>query len=116
MLGSLKDVKEINGKPILHLNGVSEDDAPISQIIVNHEMDRISFDMLTKPASEGGDMSRCQLVDLIHTAKIMLEYLNDEFPCRENAITITKLEEALMWQDARAKDRIARNVEGKNSK
>jgi hypothetical protein len=27
---------------------------------------------------------------------------------------ITKIEEALMWQEKRTKDRLARNVEGKN--
>ena len=46
----------------------------------------------------------------------MLKYLNKDYPCRENAITITKLEEALMWQDARTKDRDGRGVEGKYQK
>jgi hypothetical protein len=35
-----------------------------------------------------------------------------EFRCRESAIAITKLEEALHWLDARSKDRKARAVEG----
>ena len=34
------------------------------------------------------------------------------FSCRENAIAITKLEEALMWTGKRAADRAARGVEG----
>jgi len=42
-----------------------------------------------------------------------LQYLNGKFPCRENAIVITKLEESLMWLDKRTSDRLARNVEGK---
>jgi len=29
-------------------------------------------------------------------------------------LTITKIEEALHWQDARTKDRLKRNVEGQN--
>lgn len=42
-----------------------------------------------------------------------LQYLNCKFPCRENAIVITKLEESLMWLNKRTADRLARNVEGK---
>ena len=43
-----------------------------------------------------------------------LGYLQSKFPCRENAIVITKLEESLMWLEKRTNDRKARNVEGKN--
>jgi hypothetical protein len=32
--------------------------------------------------------------------------------CRENALCITKLEEALMWLEKRTTDRVKRNVEG----
>lgn len=42
-----------------------------------------------------------------------LQYLNGKFPCRENAIVITKLEEALMWLNKRTAERLARGVEGK---
>jgi hypothetical protein len=41
-----------------------------------------------------------------------LQYLNGKFPCRENAIVITKLEESLMWLNKRTRDRMARGVEG----
>lgn len=34
------------------------------------------------------------------------------YRCRENAIALTKIEEALMWLQARTRDRIARGVEG----
>ena len=42
-----------------------------------------------------------------------LYYLNKKFPCRENSIVITKLEESLMWLNKRTADRKARFVEGK---
>lgn len=42
-----------------------------------------------------------------------MNYLQSKFPCRENAIAITKLQEALMWLNERTKGRVARNVEGK---
>lgn len=43
-------------------------------------------------------------------------HLQNKFPCRENAIVITKLEESLMWLNKRTADRKARNVEGKHLK
>lgn len=45
-----------------------------------------------------------------------MNYLQNKFPCRENAIVITKLEESLMWLNKRTSDRIKRNVEGKQLK
>lgn len=39
-----------------------------------------------------------------------------EFKCRENAITLTHLEDALMWLQKRTRDRLARGVEGTNQK
>ena len=41
-------------------------------------------------------------------------YLQNKFPCRENSIVITNLEESLMWLNKRTQDRINRNVEGKH--
>ena len=45
-----------------------------------------------------------------------MQYLNGKFPCRENSIVITKLEESLMWLEKRTRDRVARGVEGKQLK
>ena len=52
------------------------------------------------------------LAILIHRTKA----LNAKYPCRENAIAITKMEEALMWFEKRTSDRINRGVEGENKK
>jgi len=41
-------------------------------------------------------------------------YQRGSFSCRENAITIAKLEEALMWQHKRTLDRMRRGVEGRH--
>lgn len=43
-----------------------------------------------------------------------LQYLNGKFPCRENALAITKLEESLMWLNKRTAGRQARGVEGRH--
>lgn len=45
-----------------------------------------------------------------------LQGLDAKFPCRENSIVITKLEESLMWLEKRTADRLAREVEGKQIK
>ena len=63
--------------------------------------------------SENG-INGVQVTDLLEFTKEVYESLNAEFRCRENALTITKIEEALHWQDARTKNRIKRKVEGKN--
>ena len=39
-------------------------------------------------------------------------YQAGDYKCRENAIALTKMEEALMWLHKRTKDREARGVEG----
>lgn len=41
-----------------------------------------------------------------------MNYLQSKFPCRENAIVITKLEESLMWLEQRTRVRQSQNVEG----
>lgn len=38
------------------------------------------------------------------------------FSCRDNAVALTKLEEAIMWLHKRTRDRVARGVEGTNQK
>lgn len=42
-----------------------------------------------------------------------MKYLQAKFPCKENACAITHMEESLMWLEKRTRDRIKRNVEGK---
>lgn len=37
------------------------------------------------------------------------------FSCRENALALTKLEEAMHWLNARTAERMARGVEGKSA-
>lgn len=47
-----------------------------------------------------------------NAAKMILESFQKTHPCRENACTITKLDEAIHWLDARTKAREKRVVEG----
>lgn len=52
--------------------------------------------------------------ELIEILINRLQYLNGKFPCRENSVALTKLDEALLWLQKRTADRIKRDVEGKN--
>jgi hypothetical protein len=55
-----------------------------------------------------------QITNVLEYVKEVYESLNADFRCRENSLTITKIEEALHWQHARTQDRLKRNVEGQN--
>ena len=54
------------------------------------------------------------LEEMLRVSIERLQDLNNRFSCRENSLAITKMQEALMWLNARTTDRIARNVEGKH--
>lgn len=41
-------------------------------------------------------------------------FQNGSFKCRENALAITKLEEAVQWLEHRTRKRVAQGVEGTN--
>lgn len=68
------------------------------------------------PVKECGQ-NGCQNEDLI---AIVIDRLRcfqaSEFSCRENAIALTKLEEALLWLNYRTQSRTQRGVEGLNRK
>jgi len=84
----------------------------VFDIFIRNDKDSITFKMMTKPASEGGE--GCQFTTLIHCALIMCQKLNERFSCNENENTIMHLKMALEWQDLRTKNRVERRVEGKN--
>lgn len=132
-INTLRGVKEIEGHKVCVMDELREkhpekfnasgamdykwfekEIRPNFDIFLRHDVDSLSFNMMTDPVELGG--KGCQFTTLIQAALIMLKYLNDKFPCRENAITITKLQEALFWQESRTKDREARGVEGTNQK
>lgn len=82
-------------------------------IEINDECNALTFKIQNGPVKEYG-VNGCQVDTIIEAAKLIVEGLNKNFPCRENAMTITKLDEALMWSNKRKQDRINRNVEGFN--
>lgn len=73
----------------------------------------VSFTVQSDPIKEVG-INGVQAVDMLEYVKCLFESLNEAFPCRENSLTITKIEEAIHWQEARTKNRVKRGVEGEN--
>lgn len=64
------------------------------------------------PIKEAG-VNGCYNEDLLVIVLDRLNgFQNSDFKCRENAIAITKIEEALMWLNKRTRDRQNRGVEG----
>ena len=86
---------------------------PYNFVYVRNDVNSISFTIQNGPIKENG-VNGCQVDTMILAAKTIIEGLNKNFPCRENALAITKLDESLMWLEARKKDRIDRGVEGEN--
>lgn len=106
-LETLKGVKEIGGLK------VAESPSEEGFIGIFHDENTIAFKIQNGPIKEDG-VNGCQVDTIIEAAKLILEGLNKQFPCRENSLAITKLDEALHWLNARKKDREKRGVEGKS--
>ena len=64
------------------------------------------------PISENGVNGLTQEVLLEICADRLRSFQAGPFACRENAIALTKIEEAQMWLQKRTRDRMDRNVEG----
>ena len=87
---------------------------PNNFVYVRHDKNSISFTIQDGPIKENG-INGCQVDTMIQTSLIILKYLNQQKPCTENSLAITKLEECLYLLDARTKDRVSRGVEGTNN-
>jgi len=95
------DEKEFNANHFYTVESVSEPTAILAQV-----------QFQKGPIKENG-VNGCCNEDLI---AMVIDRLNSfqesEYKCRENALAITKLEEALLWLRKRTMDRERRNVEG----
>ena len=80
---------------------------------VHGEESSVQFTIQSGPIKEFG-VNGCQIDDVIAWAKEKIEGFNAAFPCKENSVAITKLDEALLWLGKRKADREKRNVEGTN--
>ncbi len=114
-LETLVNVKKIGGFNVYQDKEIadgkwSDVDSKFS-VCIHHGDNTLSFRIQNGPIKENG-VNGCQVDTVIEAAKTIIEGLNKQFPSRENALAITKLDEALHWLEARTKNRTARGVEG----
>jgi hypothetical protein len=112
-LETLKGVKQVGGF------GIGRSSFKMFNDKTFIEVDDVNNSIVMKiqnGAIKENGINGCQIDTVIETAKIIIEELNNKFPCRENSMAITKLDECLMWLDKRKQDRIKRDVEGFSKK
>ncbi len=131
-LETLKDVTDIGGFGVVIMDDLREkypekfnesgamdykwfeaEIRPANFVYIRRDKNSLSFTIQNGPVKEHG-VNGCQVDTVIEAAKLIIEGLNKNFPCRENSIAITKLDEAMLWLRKRTVDRIKRNVEGFN--
>jgi len=71
---------------------------------------RFQSDTILKVGVEGWTNEACLAVVIDR----LRAFQTGPFACRENALALTKCEEALMWLERRTADRAARGVEGQH--
>ena len=79
-------------------------------------IDRTNIEFQNGPIQEVGvnGISNEALLAIVEDR--LLGFQNGQFACRENAVALTKIQEALMWLGKRTRDRLARGVEGTHQK
>jgi hypothetical protein len=86
----------------------------VSQIDGDKARDLARIDFQEGPIKENGvGVNGVANEDVLHMVLARLDaFQRTEFKCRENAIAITKIEEALLWLRKRTMGREQRGVEG----
>lgn len=61
------------------------------------------------------ELNGCFIEDILAIVVDRLQgFQSGDFACRENALALTKIQEAIHWLNHRTKDRLDRGVEGKS--
>lgn len=94
------------GGEMMHVDGL-----PFTELA--DDVNSVTFTLQWGPVKEKG-VNGCQIDDVIRFARQFIDYHNRKFPCRENSLVITKLDEALLWLEERTRNRGLRGVEGTN--
>lgn len=107
-LKTLEKIKEIDGFEVREAGaGWSWDE----KIMIDHSKNVIAFKIQNGAIKENG-VNGCQVDTMIEAAKLIIDGLNEQFPCHENEQTIIHLQNALFWLNHRKKNREKRGVEG----
>ncbi|MHA2428474.1 MAG: hypothetical protein ACXADB_10660, partial [Candidatus Hermodarchaeia archaeon] len=81
---------------------------------VGDKIGDVSFQKGTVPEAGINGVTHEALLGIV--AHRLMSFQNGDFSCRENAMAITKIQEALHWLDHRTALRTTRGVEGKHEK
>lgn len=98
-LETLKGVTHIDGEAVLQ-ERITKQDGSIDwqatdearkekPIFVDHDVNMVSFRIQSGPIKEVGK-NGCQVTALIDAARIIIEKLNEKYPCRENLFDSNK--------------------------
>ena len=96
-----------------HLYGITSDEPRLSAM-PPAVMCSIRFQ--NGPIQEAGVNGISQEALLAIVEDRLIGFQTGEYACRENAIALTKVQEAMQWLLKRTRDRMARGVEGTNQK
>ena len=116
-LETLKEIDSINGFKIIREKPTEmtwdyfDEYRKKHPILITDEKNMISFRLQNGSIKSVG-VNGCQVDTLIETARLIIFAFNQNYPCRENSIALTKLDESLHWLEARKRDREKRGVEG----
>jgi len=89
----------------IYTYAISSEDGELQEIVFQHG---------TVPENGVNGVTEGALVAIV--ADRLRGHQSGAFACRENALALTKLEEALHWMESRTKDRLKRGVEGSLAK
>lgn len=109
-LETLKNIQQINGVPVKR---VTWNQPKENFIEVNDDHNAITFKIQNGPIKEVGQ-NGCQVDEMVATTLLMVQGLNQKFPCEENVRAMASLYEAQCWLRQRKVMRTKRGVEGYN--
>jgi hypothetical protein len=95
------------------LNGEPVDVSGAKKFVDENDLSQIQIKLQDGTIKEKG-VNGLQIDDAILLLAEIVKSFNERFPCRENSMVITKLEEAQLWCEKRKMNRIQRGVEGYN--
>lgn len=67
-------------------------------------------------SKSGSEKNGAFIEEVLAVAYAQLKAFNDVFPCRENSLALTNIEQAVLWLAQRKANRQYRGVDGKDEK
>ena len=111
-LNGLNEAIEIYARDEPGQGGASSDYLIVPNVTPGCAINPVTIKFQTGPIKEAGVNGTSQEALLAVVIDRLRSFQAGPFACRDNAVALTKLEEALMWLQKRTRDRMARGVEG----